>query len=300
METLEVNIFKRILSISEVGVLKKGLDFVPSFDGDKLDLNVELYKFFRTLHLKVFFSGDNIQRDAQNNDNSRVPGPVDLSKRKNKSKFTTPATNPMVETFIKLCQLDLSKIKWSQKGHSNLTKEEWSALNTLKRDDSIIVHAADKGGAIVVMDTDKYEEEALAQLSNQTYYRKLSGDPTENFHGKIHTITLQALDGGLINKIFLEFLNISIPQAPFLYLLPKSHNNILNPPGRPIVSGCGSLLQPLAQYVDAFLQILVVRMKSYTWDMTYFLGKLNGLQSSYAGTVLCMMDVCSFIHPFLM
>ncbi|CAH2277151.1 Hypothetical predicted protein, partial [Pelobates cultripes] len=133
--------------------------------------------------------------------------------------------------------------------------DEWRVVGALRSYDSIIVRAADKGGAIVVMDIDKYNAEAEAQLSNRVHYEKLSRDPMKEFQERIGVITLEAMNQGFINKKIFEFLNT--PCIPFLYLLPKIHKDLLNPHGRPIVSGCGSLLQPLAQYVDAYLQVLV-------------------------------------------
>ncbi|CAH2225475.1 Hypothetical predicted protein [Pelobates cultripes] len=84
METLLVNISERVLTTCDIGVLIRGLGFVPF---DKLDLDVELYEVFRTLRLKVFFSDDNSRSDFQHEDNMMAFNRVDLSKCKNKSKF---------------------------------------------------------------------------------------------------------------------------------------------------------------------------------------------------------------------
>ena len=40
------------------------------------------------------------------------------------------------------------------------------ALLHLSNDDSIIIKPTDKGGAVVIMDTDKYESECLKTLSD--------------------------------------------------------------------------------------------------------------------------------------
>ena len=46
-----------------------------------------------------------------------------------------------------------------------------------KRKDLIITNA-DKGGAVVIMDTDSYIKEANRQLSDKASYKQLTQDPT--------------------------------------------------------------------------------------------------------------------------
>ena len=55
----------------------------------------------------------------------------------------------------------------------NLTKGEQKALEELSKRDDIIITNADKGTAIVIMDTDKYISEAQCQLNDKNNYIKL-------------------------------------------------------------------------------------------------------------------------------
>lgn len=48
------------------------------------------------------------------------------------------------------------------------------------KNESIIIKPADRRGAVVAMDKDKYVEEALQQLDNPEYYHKLSSNPLSN------------------------------------------------------------------------------------------------------------------------
>ena len=50
---------------------------------------------------------------------------------------------------------------------NNLTKEEQKALEELSKKDDIIITNADKRGAIVVMDIDRYISEAQHQLNDE-------------------------------------------------------------------------------------------------------------------------------------
>jgi hypothetical protein len=64
----------------------------------------------------------------------------------------------------------------------NLNKEERSALHTLKNRVDIVIKKADKASTVVVMDRDKYLTEAHRQLSDDSFYKKLQSDPTEEFN----------------------------------------------------------------------------------------------------------------------
>ena len=55
------------------------------------------------------------------------------------------------------------------------------------------------------------------------------------------------------------------------YHLPKVHKNKHNPPGRPIISGCGGPTEKLSKLVDHWLQPLVPDQPSYVKDSTHFL-----------------------------
>lgn len=57
---------------------------------------------------------------------------------------------------------------------------------------------------------------------------------------------MEAKLGGCIDSELAEFLLVQHPKTPLLYLLPKIHKSLQNPPGRPIVSGRGSVLNNLA------------------------------------------------------
>lgn len=53
-----VNLSKRLLSVDETAVLEKGLSFVPSKKADPFTTKIELFKFFRSVKLRAFFTKD--------------------------------------------------------------------------------------------------------------------------------------------------------------------------------------------------------------------------------------------------
>ena len=79
----------------------------------------------------------------------------------------------------------------SQRNQQNLSKTEIAALQDLKTRDEIIIKKEDKGGAVVVQDVGDYIKVANRQLSDATYYKKVTDNPT-NEHA---ALVENALDG---------------------------------------------------------------------------------------------------------
>ena len=73
-----------------------------------------------------------------------------------------------IDYFIKKCHHEFINIKFNRiTKFSNLSKEEWTALINFKND--LVIKAADKDGATVVWRTDLYQQQALRQLSSNTF-----------------------------------------------------------------------------------------------------------------------------------
>ncbi|CAJ0931144.1 unnamed protein product [Ranitomeya imitator] len=157
---------------------------------------------------------------------------------------------------------------------------------------SITIKAADKGGAVVVMDSDKYKAEILRQLADTDVYCKLSGDPTLRFQKELQLMVNEALTDGLIDPKLSEYLITDCPVRPLIYVLPKIHKDYFNPPGRPIVSGRGSIFNKVSIFLDKVLSKFASGAKSYIRDTDDFLNKIEGL-SVTADMFLVSFDVVS-------
>ena len=96
-----------------------------------------------------------------------------------KQKPWTPSQNHhSIETFIDLVKHDINdaKILNTKRPKDNLTKGEQKTLEELSKRDDIIITNADKGGAIVIMDIDKYICEAQRTHNDENNYKKLQTD----------------------------------------------------------------------------------------------------------------------------
>ena len=203
----------------------------------------------------------------------------------------------------------------------NLPTEKKKALNNLMTDREIFIRKADKGGASTILNQDDYNEEILTQLNNNKFYKKLDYDAT--------TIYIQELKT-LINNIEQPHAKTRIlplvptsPQTGNFYIIQKIHkpssivkqffteqgnqlhindiNHIITlakdlqifPPGRPIVSGIGTLTENISVFIDSILQSLMLFIPSYVKDTTEFINKLASIKTIPSDVLLVTMDVTS-------
>ncbi|KAL2095452.1 hypothetical protein ACEWY4_010171 [Coilia grayii] len=251
---------------------------------------IELFKFFRSVKLKAFFAKDRtITTEGQ-----RI---AEQQRRfKPKSTFMPPAFNPSVQTFCRLVDQEVSSLFSSTRDtrfYPNLSTHERASLRTLQEDDSIVIKPADKGGAIVIQDSETYRLEIKRQLDDTEFYTALTTDPTIRFQSRIKRTLNTALTSGEINKEEFDFLYQEHPIRAVFYTLPKVHKKSGDHiPGRPIVAGCQSLTEPISQYVDYYIKPLVCSLPSYLKDTTDFLNKLQRIIICDTD-LLCTIDVTS-------
>lgn len=94
-------------------------------------------------------------------------------------------------------------------------------------------------------------------------------------------------------KIFEKAKHSLVPLSPIagrFYLLPKIHKP--GNPGRPIVSGIGTVTEPLSCYVDSLIHNIPPTFSSYLKDTNHFLTDIIDLDIP-DGSLLVTMDVTS-------
>ncbi|XP_041420430.1 uncharacterized protein LOC121394203 [Xenopus laevis] len=264
--------------MGESRLLNRGLKFVPTNWATPFETYKDIHKFKRQLKLKDFF---------------KEQAPTTPVIFKAKSTFDPPNTAPSISTFTHLLSRDLWKLHNTKMNHfANLTRVEREAIKTLQADKDIIIRQADKGGGIVILDKTYYVDEITKQLSDTDTYVRLKGDPTVKFKQKLDTLINTAVVAGWVDENTKRFLTTDFPKIPFLYTLPKIHKSLSAPPGRPIISAVGSLFQPIAIFIDHYLQPIVQQMDSYVKDTTHLLTMLKELRVP-PDSILATMDVSS-------
>ena len=279
-----INLSKHSFSKDTYKLLNKNLSFIPT-PGiySKSKLNDELQNFYRLIKLKAYFKDT---ESTTKKDENKIFIPE-------KQKPWTPSRNHhSIETFIDLVQHDINDAKMLniKRPKDNLTKGEQKALEELSKRDDIIITNADKGGAIVIMDIDKYISEAQRQLNDENNYKKLQTDPTLQ-HNKLVNDTVERFkkDKSIPTKI-ADGLITSNPRTPKFYISPKIHKE--NNPGRPVISSINCHTSKISKYVDYHLQPIMKEIPSYVKDTNDFINKINNHNIS-KNSIFVTLDVKS-------
>ncbi|XP_075187500.1 uncharacterized protein LOC142258789 [Anomaloglossus baeobatrachus] len=211
--------------------------------------------------------------------------------RAGSTKMPPGSDTTSVDIFLTLVERDLRKIPSKNRGMgSNLSEEEWTALEKLERDQNLIIKPSDKGGNLVIMDHKRYLEMCNAILNDKDTYEIIPGDPTQEYLETLSQILEAAREEGILSLNEYKFLKPNFPITPTFYSLPKVHKGLEPLKGRPIVSGIGSLTQNCGIYVDRILRPFVDALPSFTRDTMDLLRKLDGV-SVGRDVLLASIDV---------
>ena len=105
-------------------------------------------------------------------------------------------------------------------------------LTDLIKARDIIIKPADKGSAVVIQDLVDYIQEGERQLSDPKFYVETPYDLTELHQELINNLIEYMETSGQVSKKCANYLRISTPRTPQLYLLPKVHKKKIPMPGR--------------------------------------------------------------------
>ena len=175
----------------------------------------------------------------------------------------------------------------------NLNKTENDALNELRNDNTIIIKEADKGGAVVVMNTLFYKTKLEEMLTDRTTYKELPTDIDNKTMRHIETFVKK--HHNILTTREIRFLTQFENRHCNLYGLPKIHKSKTisdqlenNPTNylmmeepidltfRPIVAGPQCATSRLSELVDILLKPFTTTIPSYIRDSTDLLSKLPG------------------------
>ena len=181
------NLSKKVLTETEIGVLERGLGFVPTPNLiNEENLRRDFDDFSRKMRCKWYF------RNEPSDNFSEVPA------FKPKSLWKPPVGHPCVELFLSKLEGELFSFLPGKPQSYNMTKEEWQAMRNLAEDRSIIIKPADKGSCVVVWDREDYLAEGYKQLSDNSTYvevknykEKLLVDLTEKMERDFQKIVQQ-------------------------------------------------------------------------------------------------------------
>lgn len=278
------------LTSAQSTLLDKGLSFIPSHLMRKTEkglLLAELGDFHDRIQRAVFFglreeTGRQIRPFCEKS--GWMPQPQQLPGE----------VWDFFDKNVAAVQLTLSR---AQTPRRNLTQGEVEALEELVSRRDIVIKPADKGSAVVIMDRTGYVQEGKRQLTDESFYSKLEAPIFLESVPRIEGIVNTLEKTGFIGKRQKNYLlGEKAPRPRRFYLLPKVHKprekwpNPFMPPGRPIVSDCGSESYRVAEFIDFYLNPLSTRHASYIRDTYDFLEKVKDLRVP-PGVILFSLDV---------
>ena len=225
------NYSHRQLSVAEENVLSRGLKFcLPPKSINKYDIFSNFEQFY-----------DEIQKLEMN---------------------ISPENTDRLRTKLK----DLSysyMYSYNHKMHKNiLSQDEWSALNDLRNDQSIIITRPDKGNAVVILKRDDYLRKMNQLINDPTKFKKLDSNLTKSRETKLTNYLLKLKNKQIISEDTYFKLRPVGSQPAILYGLPKVHKD--GCPMRPIMSSMTSYNYKLAKYLVELLKPLTTNQHTVT------------------------------------
>lgn len=238
----------------------------------KTTLQLDVQTYHRRIKLAAYFKGSQ---------NRTIPPFVGTSSWEPPLDKLPPEIGLLVDKDKNMLNSGFKVVKRAP----NLSVREVKALRELMGNKTIVIKPADKGSAVVILSREQYVTEVKRQLSDGIYYKKLKEPIYLQTIPMVSRILDELYNKRVINKKQSSYLKgEGQPRPRRFYILPKIHKEPEKwtvpheiPPGRPIVSDCGSETYQTAEFIDFYLNPLSVRHPSYVKDSYYFIDLVKSL-----------------------
>lgn len=163
-------------------------------------------------------------------------------------------------------------------------------IKQLEQNKNIVVRLADEGGGVMVLAKESCYAEIQQLLDDTSTYKPLPSDPLVKLKAELTTWVNNGVAQHILDNKEAQYLIPREPCTPVLYIVPKIHKNKDKPPGRPIINGIGSLYSRVGEYLDIYLQPLVIRGRSYLKDSRELIKSLSTIEVTDA-TLMVTVDI---------
>lgn len=157
-----INLSNKDLSIRELPILNKGLTFIPTPNKNIAinSLKICLERFFKKMTTTYYF----------HNNTNETKDPLYT-----RTNWQPPhIKNPKLLNYFQLTSIELDKFVTTIKNSpikNNFTLPDKISLQELKSRKDIVIKKADKGSAIVIMNTPDYLDKVYTHLNNEKAYK---------------------------------------------------------------------------------------------------------------------------------
>jgi hypothetical protein len=277
------NLSDRSLSDHEEKLLSYGLKFVPTRRGVNIArLLSDLGEWERRMRLREYF----YKEDEEGSDAT-----VKKQPKTGGNKHWTPLSgrDPNLDLYISTVKEDI--LSGLKKGYTrNITAEEDHALETLLKDESIVIRPMDKGSGVVVLNTSDYISKIEKDLQENQTYKPLEKDVTKQISTKVRTLLKNMKNTGAITEDMRRQMMPKNPGPGKVKGNPKVHKH--NIPIRTIVSSIGHATEGIAEAAENELRKHVESLPSHIQDTTDFINQIGQIpQPLPEKTLMFCMDV---------
>ena len=264
-----INLSDKTLTNVQIDILKKGLKFTPTPRTTNYgEIKDDISEYCRRLRLAEKFL------DYDEDDESLV---------RNKSNYRPPKGRN--KTLDEYCEYISNYPIHLQKKNckSNFSKLQWKELENLRANTELIIKEADKGSAVVIMDTEYYKQLILNMLQDNNYYEIVQRYNQNRIMNNLKVI-LHLYKKCLTDKELDYLTNFQAKTSNF-YGLPKIHKSKMinvkceqlsssyvqiNRPTdlklRPIVAGPICETSHLSNFLDILLKPFLSHVRSFIRD----------------------------------
>ena len=268
----------------------------------KLDLTQVLvdFKYFeRTMIWKEFWYG----RDQEEGLHPKI---FNIKKRNLPKNYKSPN---QLKTFLGAVKSELTDSENRNPAKCNLPPNQLQALKELiqlQKDRKIILKKCDKGAGIIILNFEDYMTAANEHLMSEhnldngekiKFYSKVDTHHVEKVKTKITKILQEAFDNDILTNEEYEAMNPNAKNVGKFYMNFKVHKpHDIIPPGRPIVSGCNSMISNIGKYVDFHINDISTAHPSYLQDTPHFIRMIENINKQGRlpdNTIIVTWDVIS-------
>ena len=280
-------------------IINKGPSFIPTNPSEDPDTcHVELYKSI-LLSLKKL-ANKNILHSIFHNSTPTPFNNFKLHKKSQLNKLNTLLSHPRIykntfeyihATLNEFTNIPQDKLmKTNPTLFHNVTIEDIKSIQTLAKNNDIIIRISDKNMGLCINNTSWYINEYYRQINCNTYSSlgKFDTHSIDNLinsakNDLIHLFSSNHLprcakSDTIVISDFIKSKNIKLPSMD---ILPKVHK-LINPPspsnehllkGRPIITAHSWITSPISKALGFYLNILISRFEdkflelNFTWPI---------------------------------
>lgn len=152
------------------------------------------------------------------------------------------------------------------------------------------MRATNKGGTVVVLDSELYRWLTVEMLKNDETYVWLPNNPTDYFQRDMKNLLTKGVDMGVLTSALADKLYVDYPMTPVFYTLPKIHKQCSPPPLMPTVAG----VERLGSWIDHLLQPLIFHLPGFLQDSKDVVFLLEGMSWSQSYHVMSLLYIPQF------